>query len=96
MLDVVKRPLARDDIKGIWHYTFERWGEVQADEVLRKLDPVLQSRAANLGLGASRAHIRTGYRALHVGHHFIYYMRTHSVIRVMRILHERMDPGAHV
>ena len=40
MLEIVKRPRAKEDLKGIWHYTFNEWGEAQADTYL--MDPERQ------------------------------------------------------
>jgi len=32
MRKIVKRPLARQDLKQIWRYSFKEWGEAQADK----------------------------------------------------------------
>ncbi len=32
MSEIVKRPRARQDLKAIWRYSFEQWGEKQADK----------------------------------------------------------------
>jgi len=37
MREIVKRPRAREDLKGIWRYSFTEWGEAQADKNSRNL-----------------------------------------------------------
>ena len=38
MREFVKRPLAKEDLIGIWSYTFNKWGEAQADKYLSEID----------------------------------------------------------
>ena len=37
MLVITKRPLAKEDLKGIWRHTYKQWGERQADKYLIEL-----------------------------------------------------------
>jgi toxin ParE1/3/4 len=37
MPKIVKRPLARQDLKQIWRYRFNEWGEVQADKYFAEM-----------------------------------------------------------
>lgn len=96
MLKIFISPLAERDLIDIWHYSHAQWGEAQADEYLGDLDKGMQRLAGNPNRGASRAHVRQGYRVLSVKSHAIYYKVTAPVIHVIRVLHVRMDPDGNL
>ncbi|NCC85319.1 MAG: type II toxin-antitoxin system RelE/ParE family toxin [Clostridia bacterium] len=96
MREIVKRPRARQDLKDIWRYSFETWGEIQADTYLAELDAGIACLRTNAALGKPRDDLRPGYRSLRINEHMIYYRVTPSVIRVVRVLHVRMDPDRHL
>jgi len=54
MLEIVKRPRARQDLKDIWCYSFKKWGEAQADKYLAELDAGITQLRENPRLGTSR------------------------------------------
>jgi toxin ParE1/3/4 len=88
--------LAESDLIGIWQYSFEEWGEAQADKYLDELDSGIQSLAGNPELGIKRDYVRNGYRVLYVGSHAVYYTVTPTMIHVIRVLHGSMDPERHL
>lgn len=88
--------LAEDDLIGIWLYTFEEWGDVQADKYLDELNSGIRLLANNPEMGASRDQVRDGYRVFFVGSHAVYYTVTPTAIHVIRVLHGRMDPERHL
>jgi toxin ParE1/3/4 len=90
------RPRARQDLKAIWRYTCDRWGESQADLYLRQLDAGIQSLTQFPDIGESCDDVRAGYRKLHVNRHLIFYRRSDLQIEVVRVLHEAMDVGRHL
>jgi toxin ParE1/3/4 len=96
MLEIVKRPRAKKDLKGIWLYTFNEWGEAQADKYLSQIETGLARLKYNPKLGRPREDLRAGYRSLRVNEHIIYYVVTPSSIRVIRVLHAQMDPERHL
>ena len=96
MREFVKRPLAKEDLIGIWSYTFNKWGEAQADKYLSEIDAKIAQFQYNPHLGRSRDEVRAGYRSLLVNHHVVYYVVTPSLIRIVRVLHEHMDPNRHL
>ena len=93
---ILKSALAESDLIGIWEYSFEQWDAVQADKYLDELNNGIQLLADNPELGANRDYVREGYRVLFVNRHAVYYIVTPSGIRVVRVLHEEMDPGKHL
>ncbi|WP_295880904.1 type II toxin-antitoxin system RelE/ParE family toxin [uncultured Thiohalocapsa sp.] len=96
MLDVVTRPKARQDLKDIWLYSCKQWNEAQADEYLSALDTGIAKRRTNPSLGRPREDVRSGYRSLRIKAHIVYYQVVPPVIRIVRVLHARMDPGRYL
>lgn len=92
MLRIVKRPLARQDLIDIWRYTEKTWGERQADTYLDELDAGIRQLLEYPELGRDRSDVRPGYRSLAVNRHIVFYTLDEDVIRVVRVLHSRMDP----
>lgn len=91
-----KQARAERDLTDIWLYTYEEWGEAQANKYFDELDAGIRRLAENPELGKRCDYIRAGYRSLRVGHHLVYYTVTPSIIRIVRVLHERMDVGWHL
>lgn len=96
MADFSLRPKARKDLDGIWFYTYETWGEDQADHYIYDLDAGFRALAAEPQKGRPCEDIREGYRKHMVGKHTIYYRPTKKGIEIVRILHQRMDPARHL
>lgn len=87
---------AESDLIDVWRYSFEQWGELQADKYLDELDSGIRKLADNPEIGMTRDYVRDGYRALFVGSHAVYYTVTPDAIHVVRVLHGRMDPDRHL
>jgi toxin ParE1/3/4 len=96
MPEILIRPRAHSDLKAIWRYSFQQWGERQADLYLKQLDDGIQSLREFPDLGEACDHIRTGYRKLQVNRHLVFYRRSDQRIEVVRVLHQAMDVGRHL
>ena len=96
MRRIVTRPLAREDLKQIWHYSFREWGEAQADKYYAEIKAGILKLQAHPHLGRSRDDLRAGYYALQVNQHVIFYTLTTSSIRIVRVLHVRTDPDRNL
>ena len=88
---LVKSPQAEADLLDIWQFTFETWGDQQADRYLFSLNQGLERLTRAPRLGRPRDSIRPGYRSLSVGRHVIFYRIDGQTIDVIRVLHEKMD-----
>ena len=55
---------AERDVIDIRRYSFEQWGELQADKYLDELDSGIRKLADNPEIGVKRDHVRDGYRVL--------------------------------
>jgi len=58
MLEVLRRPRAKNDIKKIWRYTYEHWGEKQADIYTNELGQAIDRIGDNPMIGAGIDHVR--------------------------------------
>ena len=96
MSEIRIRPRARQDLKAIWRYTFDRWGEAQADFYLRQLDAGIQSLCEFPDNGEQCDHIRAGDRKLQVNRRLIFYRRGEAHIEIVRVLHQAMNLGRHL
>ena len=87
-----KQALAQQDLINIWLYTYETWGEAQADQYFDELDSGLKTLCRNPVIGKNRDSIRDGYRSFQINRHVVFYKVASSTIQIVRVLHERMDP----
>jgi toxin ParE1/3/4 len=94
-MSVIFSPLAEADIEGIWSYTAQRWGDAQAEIYLRKLHSALESLSSKPKSGLACDEIRAGYRKLAVGSHVVFYRLENHDVKIVRILHQRMDIDEH-
>ena len=96
MSEFVLRPKARDVLDGIWDFTLETWGRVQAKTYLRALSRAFKMLARNPELGRGMDDVYRGLRVYPSGKHLIFYFATDDGIDIVRGLHERMDTEAHL
>jgi len=96
MREVLVSPRARQDLIDIWVYTFENWGEIQADRYLCELEGGLRQLAEAPDGGQARDVIRAGYWSIHLGRHVAFYTFTDSTVKVRRVLHDQMDMDRHL
>ena len=90
------RPLARKDIKKIWHYSYAIWGVKQADIYTKELGSAISSLIENPNIGRSINRIMQGYNLYQFKHHLIVYKIVPSGIDVVRILAENMNIRLHI
>ena len=88
---------AIDDLDGIWDYTLNTWSEEQAVKYYNSIRQSVIDLADNPGvISRSFERIRHGLMGYKVGHHIVFYIkRRDGYIRVVRILHEKMDYARH-
>ncbi|MDA8350187.1 MAG: type II toxin-antitoxin system RelE/ParE family toxin [Pseudomonadota bacterium] len=87
---------AESDLIDIWRYSFEQWGELQADQYLDELDSGIRGLADNPAIGMKRDYVRDGYRVLFVRSHAVYYTVMPDTVHIVRVLHWSMDPDRHL
>ena len=94
--ELVKDQAAEADLIGIWVYSFETWGEAQADRYLDALGQGIHNLAEAPRNGYSRNELREGYWSKKLEHHIVFYTFTDVELRIRRVLHEVMDVGRHL
>jgi toxin ParE1/3/4 len=88
--------LAESDLLEVWQYSLEQWDADQADKYLDEINEGIGRLAENPELGAKRDYVRSGYRALLINRHAVYYTVKASTIHIVRVLHGQMDPERHL
>ena len=91
-----KHPLAEQDLLDIWLYSYENWGETQADKYVDELESVIKSIAANPFSYKEREEFSPPIRICHHARHLIIYTVSNTSLSIIRILHNRMDIDAHL
>ena len=92
MFSVILLQEAIDDLNNIWHYTFNRWSENQADRYYSTIKYACKEIGLNPNLGKEYFEISKDLLGLKSGKHIIFYhLVSENEIEVIRILHGRMD-----
>ena len=85
-------PAARHDIRGIWVYTAEQWGERQADRYMGRLETCFQELAEGRTRSRSSSDPFPQVRVTRCQHHYVFYVHPEGQKPlVIAVLHERMD-----
>ena len=90
------RALAQEDLEEIWLYTYEEWGDDQADKYLDLLFSRFTWLAENPLLGKKRDDIKAGYYCFPEGMHLVFYTLTKNGIDIIDISHQSMDVTNHI
>jgi toxin ParE1/3/4 len=84
------------DLTEIYEYSYRQFGGAQADTYFLSLHDCFANLARSPSMGRSIAHLREGYFRFEHARHVVFYVKTPRGIRVVRVLHERMDPPRHL
>jgi toxin ParE1/3/4 len=88
---VVLTPKARSDYRAILLHSRRVWGERQRDAYKAHLDRALDNLRHYPEIGPQRDDLPGDYRSLSVEQHLIFYRIEADKVRVVRIVHGRMD-----
>ncbi len=84
-------PDAEDDLRSILEYTLTIWGERQHDAYAEHISAALDELIRFPDLGHLREDISSGLRSRAVERHVVYYRVNDQYIKVLRIVHSKMD-----
>lgn len=87
---------AERDLIGIYLYSVAHFGTAQAERYSETLNARITFVAEHDTVGSDYSFIRANLRRFECVSHAIYYQPVANGIRVLRILHSRMDPGRHL
>jgi len=82
---------AEKDLADIAKYTLETWGEEQLEIYRHRLDERLALLVEFPELGRNHPMLRSDFRYVVEGKHYIFYRRVGADIEVLRFLHCRSD-----
>lgn len=96
MPHIYKQALAEQDLIDIWLYTFEMWGEIQADKYLDDLEQAIKLLSETPLMCREREEFTPLVRIHQHEHHLIVYDTAPNGINIIRVLHESMDVEARL
>jgi toxin ParE1/3/4 len=87
---------AEQDLIDIFLHGIAHFGPAQAERYAKMLNAKIEMAAEHPDFGADYGFVVEGVRRYESVSHAIYYRPVPSGIRVLRILHGRMDPARHL
>jgi plasmid stabilization system protein ParE len=86
---------AEADFRSLLEYTSSTWGVDQRDFYADRIMSAIRELLSHPQRGSVRDDDSPGLRNRHVGQHVVFYRAYERSIRVVRILHTKIDPAAH-
>ena len=97
MADYILSERSKKDLVEIGDYTKRTWSEEQSIRYLRLLFSQFRLLATRPSLGRSYDQIHPGLWGCHCGKHIIFYrILADDRVRIIRVLHEKMDYPQHL
>ena len=87
---------AESDLQSLLDYSLATWGERQQRHYAGRISKAIRDLLTYPEIGAARHDIAPDLRILRVGQHAIYYRVLDTTIRIVRILHAKMNPEQHL
>ena len=88
--------LADRDLRLIYRYSYEEFGEARAEEYYWSLWDCLRLLAEFPGIGRLRTELHPPLRSHHHQRHIVFYDVADDHVFIVRILHERMAAERHL
>ena len=87
---------AKLDLEAIWLYGVDNWSLRHAESYVARLYTAFDFLGAMPSAGRPAANFRSGYFRHEIKSHTIFYQIGERHITIIRVLHEKMDPGRHL
>lgn len=94
MKEIELTPKAEEDLVAIWDYSYRQFGVIQADEYIGRIAAVFDVLAMHK-IGTQRAELGEHIFSLPVEQHMLYFVSSHSVVTIIRILSQSQDSARH-
>lgn len=78
-------------MEDIWDYTFENWSLKQADRYIKQIIKQIEKVSPSPEIGRPIISIKPEHRMIKVNSHLIVYKIENQILKVDRIIHEKMD-----
>ncbi|MDA0967548.1 MAG: type II toxin-antitoxin system RelE/ParE family toxin [Proteobacteria bacterium] len=96
MKKIFRTKLAEADFVDIWLYTYNNWGEVQADKYIDELNKSLKILVEQPLICRERKEFSPPVRIYRYLEHLIIYVIYGDEIKIIRVLHKSMDVENHI
>lgn len=83
--------LAQLDLENIWEYSCKNWSIKQADKYVKQVISQIEKLFKNTEIGKSIINIKPNHRMKKVNSHLVIFKVENQILKVDRILYERMD-----
>ena len=93
---IIKQVQAEQDLLDIWLYTFNEWGQQQADVYLDGLSEAMALLAEQPLSCRERLEFTPPVRIHRHAHHLIVYLALDDGIKIIRVLHDSMELESHL
>jgi len=87
---------AEEDVRKIYRYSLENFGETKAAAYLLSLDECFLILAGNPDVGKDVSYIRSGYYQFSHDRHAVFYKRDDAGVFIVRVLHAVMEHSKHL
>jgi len=87
---------AEQDLVDIYVYSFQQFGEAQAESYHQGLVDHFDSLARNPNMGRDFSFVKENIRRSNCASHAVYYHVTGLDVLVLRVLHQSRDPARHL
>jgi toxin ParE1/3/4 len=87
---------AENDLEVLLAYSLATWSVGQRDAYAERLLDAARDLQTHPRLGRARDDLRPGLRVRLTGQHAICYVADDDTVRIVRILHSKMDPTRHI
>lgn len=85
-------PEAEIRIAEIWRFTYQQWGEEQADKYLLNIDTEIKRLCAGELIGRNYNHLeKHDIKFISCQRHYIFYTEDEDNIFILTVLHDVMD-----
>ena len=90
---------ARKDVRGLLLYTLQQWGATQRTHYKSEIDGALELITDHPFIGTRRNELGAEVRSRKIGQkgqHIIYYRVDPAAVRVLRVMHVKMDASVEL
>lgn len=95
-LQLVIAPVAKNDLKDIYLYGLQQWGQAQSESYLSTLKNQFWLLTQQPLMGTERPDLLPDTRSLPIENHTLFYRVTANRVEIIRVLHGRQDPQRHL
>ncbi|MGV6858127.1 MAG: type II toxin-antitoxin system RelE/ParE family toxin [bacterium] len=93
---LVVAPAAQNDLKDIYQYGVQQWGQAKSESYLSTIKSQLWLLTQQPLIGTERPEFLPNIRSLPIESHTLFYRVTSNRVEIIRVLHARQDPQHHL